>query len=219
MSAHPSTGVLSDYASGALHTAPGVVVIAHLQLCPSCRAIVRILEEVGGALLRGAPAEHVGLAALGQVLKGIEGGASKSVPQSSRRARDIPGSMTGVKLGARRLLGPGRWLVPVRASHRRDWGVFLFRTPAGQPRQGWPGAALVCVLAGGFRRGVKIYRVGDFGDFSSGDFRRSAVLPGGPLVALVAARRPQAHAWLCRASLGRDSSILPAATFGCLSKS
>lgn len=202
LSAHPSTGVLSDYASGALHTAPGVVVVAHLQFCPSCRLTVRIFEEVGGAFLRGAPADHIGLAALSRVLKGIDEDEPQSVPGSSRRARDLPTSMAGVKLGARRSLGPGRWLTPLCVSHRRDWGVFLFRTPAGQPRQGWPRTALVCVLAGGFRRGAKIYRVGDFGDFPSADFRRSAVLPGGPLVALVAARWPQTHAWLRGSSLG-----------------
>lgn len=195
LSAHPSTGVLFDYASGALRTAPGVVVVAHLQFCPGCRAVVRTFEEVGGAFLRGAPAERIGLGALGRALKGIEEAAPQSVSGSSRRAPDLPSSMAGIKLGARRVLGPGRWLIPVRASPRRDWGVFLLRTPAGQPRQGWPRIALVCVLAGGFRRGGKIYRVGDFGDFPAADSRRSAVLRGGPLVALVAARRPQTHAW------------------------
>lgn len=202
LSAHPSTGVLSDYASGALHTAPGVVVVAHLQFCSSCRLVVQTFEEVGGAFLRGAPAEHIGLPALGRVLRGIEEGAAQPVSRSSRHALDRRTSPAGFKFGARRLLGPGRWLTPICVSHRREWGIFLFRTLAGPPRHGWPRTALVCVLAGGFRRGAKIYRIGDFGDFPSANFHRSTVLPGGPLVALVAARWSQAHAWLRRSSLG-----------------
>lgn len=201
LSAHPPTGVLSDYASGALRTAPGVVVVAHLQFCPGCRAVVRTLEEVGGAFLLGASPDHIGLGALGRVLKGIEERAPQSAPAPRRRARDLPSSVAGVQLGARRVLGPGRWLVPVRTSHRRDWGVFLFRAQAGRPRQGWPGATLICVLAGGLRRGGKIYRVGDFGDFPSGRSRQPAVLPGGPLVALVAVSGRGAYAWWRGSSL------------------
>jgi anti-sigma factor ChrR (cupin superfamily) len=202
LSAHPSTGVLSDYASGALRTAPGVVVVAHLQFCPSCRLVVQTFEEVGGAFLRGSPPEHVGLPVLGRVLRGIEEGARPPGSGSSRRALDQRTSPVGVKFGARRLLGPGCWFTPICVSHRRDWGVFLFRTVAAPPPHGWPRTALVCVLAGGFRRGARTYRIGDFGIFPSADFRRSAALPGGPLVALVAAKWSRTHAWLRRSSLG-----------------
>lgn len=195
LSAHPSTGVLSDYASGALHAAPGVVVLAHLQFCPHCRAIVRTFEEVGGALLRAAPPERMGLAALGQVLQGIEESAPPFVPGPRRRARDLPSSMAGIKLGARRRLEPGGWLVPIRASRRRDWRVFVYRTPAGLRRLGWRDVSLVCVLGGGFRRGGRTYRAGDFSELLAGEFRPLNVLPGGPLVALIAVRRPRVRVW------------------------
>ena len=190
LSAHPSVGELSDYASGALHTAPGVVVLAHLQFCPCCQGAVHTFEEVGGALLHAAPPERVGLAALGRVLKGIEDiHPAQARAGSKRRAREFSGRVVGVKLGARRFMGPGRWLVTLRVSQRRDWRLYMLRARAGPLRPAWPGAAVVCVLNGGFRRGGRTYRVGDFAAFPSGSKPRLAVISGGALVALVAARR------------------------------
>lgn len=196
LSAHPSVGVLSDYASGALHTAPGVVVLAHLQFCSCCEDAVRTFEEVGGALLHSAPPERMGLAALGRVLKGIENVQPTRVrPGSRRRAREFSRRVAGVERGARRFLAPGRWFVTLRASQRRDWRLYMLRAPAGLQRA-WPGGAMVCVLNGGFRRGGRSYRVGDFAAFPLGLRRRLAVISGGALVALVAAKRSWAAAKL-----------------------
>ena len=190
LSAHPSVGVLSDYASGALHTAPGVVVLAHLQFCPCCQGAVQTFEEVGGALLYAAPPERMGLAALGRVLKGIEDvNPVHARAGSRRRTREFSRRVVGVELGARRFMGPGRWLVTLRASQRRDWRLYMLRALAGPQRSAWPGAAVVCVLNGGFRRGGRTYRVGDFAAFPSGSKPRLAVISGGALVALVAAKR------------------------------
>ena len=190
LSAHPSVGVLSDYASGALHTAPGVVVLAHLQFCPCCQGAVQTFEEVGGALLHGAAPERMGLAALGRVLKAIEDvHPARARAGSRRRAREFSRRVMGVKLGPRRIVGPGRWLVTLRASQRRDWRLYMLRAPAGPQRSAWPGAAMVCVLNGGFRRGGRTYRLGDFAAFPLGSNPRLAVISGGALVALVAARR------------------------------
>ena len=187
LSAHPSVGVLSDYASGALHTAPGVVVLAHLQFCSCCRATIRTFEEIGGVLLWAAPPERMGLAALGQVLKGIEGVDPASIRPGLRR-RGFPERVVGVRRSARRFGAAGGWRIILRASPRRDWRLYMLRAPAGPQQQGLPGAAVVCVLSGGFRRGGRTYRVGDFAAFPSGSNRRLAVISGAALVALVAAK-------------------------------
>ena len=203
LSAHPSVGVLSDYASGALHTAPGVVVLAHLQFCTCCQGAVRTFEEVGGALLHAAPPERMGLAALGRVLKGIEDvQPTRARPGSRRRARTFSRRVVGIELGARRFLAPGRWFVTLRASQRRNWRLYMLRAPAGPQHAAWPGGAMVCVLDGGFRRGGRSYRVGDFAAFPQGSRRRLAVISGGAFVAIVAAKR----SWAATQLWGANSS-------------
>ncbi len=61
--AHLSDDVLVDYAAGTLPQATALLVATHLALCPDCREEVRLLEEVGGAMLAErvpeAPADHL----------------------------------------------------------------------------------------------------------------------------------------------------------------
>jgi putative transcriptional regulator len=47
---HPEPETLLGYAAGSLDEASSVLVATHLALCPRCRAEVRRLETVGGAL-------------------------------------------------------------------------------------------------------------------------------------------------------------------------
>ena len=42
---HPADAVLADYASGALKPGFDLVVAAHLERCPVCRATVRLFED------------------------------------------------------------------------------------------------------------------------------------------------------------------------------
>jgi len=53
---HPTEALLLDYAAGVLHEPASLVVATHMALCPMCRARVRDLDAVGGALLEALPA-------------------------------------------------------------------------------------------------------------------------------------------------------------------
>ena len=174
LSVHPSTGVLWDHASGALPTAPAIVVAAHIELCAGCRATIATFEEVGGALLCDAPVAPMGLAALGRVLKCIEQAAHPEAPIGGRCSR---------------------WSARLRASGQRDLWPILLRTPASARRQGQPAEVFICVLAGGFRSGGAVYRAGDFGEFRRGGFLKPTILRRGRLHALVAMRRPREGGW------------------------
>jgi anti-sigma factor ChrR (cupin superfamily) len=58
---HPAAAYLSDYALGQLELEPEVWVLAHLQTCTVCQAIVQTFEEVQGrALESAAPAPLAG---------------------------------------------------------------------------------------------------------------------------------------------------------------
>ena len=48
---HPDKNVLAEYSAGSLDYAQAIAVSAHLHYCPRCRADVKALEKIGGALL------------------------------------------------------------------------------------------------------------------------------------------------------------------------
>jgi putative transcriptional regulator len=61
-----------DYAAGTLPEAQALVVATHLALCPPCRAEVRRLESLGGALIDDAAPEPLAPGALDAVLAGLD---------------------------------------------------------------------------------------------------------------------------------------------------
>lgn len=56
---HPDDNLLTEYASGSLDVAPGLIVCAHLQLCPHCRKRVEQLNKLGATILTSSVAEAV----------------------------------------------------------------------------------------------------------------------------------------------------------------
>ena len=56
---HPDDNLLTEYASGSLATAVGLIVCAHLQTCPHCRQRVEQLNKLGAAILAHSVAEPV----------------------------------------------------------------------------------------------------------------------------------------------------------------
>lgn len=56
---HPDDNLLTEYSSGSLATALGLVVCAHLQACPHCRKRVEHLNKLGAAILNQSVAEAV----------------------------------------------------------------------------------------------------------------------------------------------------------------
>jgi putative transcriptional regulator len=56
---HPDDNLLTEYSSGSLANALGVIVCAHLQTCPHCRKRVEQLNKLGAAILNQSVAEAV----------------------------------------------------------------------------------------------------------------------------------------------------------------
>lgn len=56
---HPDDNVLTEYASGSLAMALGLIVCAHLQACPHCRKRVEHLNKLGATILTQSVAEAV----------------------------------------------------------------------------------------------------------------------------------------------------------------
>jgi putative transcriptional regulator len=65
---HPDDNLLTEYSSGSLANAVGVIVCAHLQTCPHCRKRVEQLNKLGAAILNQSVAEAVQPASFDQLM-------------------------------------------------------------------------------------------------------------------------------------------------------
>ena len=161
---HPTEALLLDYAAGVLHEPASVVVATHMALCPMCRARVRDLDAVGGALLEALPAAAPAAGALDAVLARLD--APEPLPTVTPLAvpagldaatrRLVPQPLRGYLSGN---LGDLTWrsvargldvhpLPLARAGFRTE--LLRMRRGEGIPRHTHRGHESVLVLDGGF---------------------------------------------------------------------
>jgi putative transcriptional regulator len=81
---HPDDNLLTEYASGSLATAVGLLVCAHLQACPHCRQRVEYLNKLGAAILNQSVAEPVQADTFVQLMERIrsQGAVEKVAPKT-----------------------------------------------------------------------------------------------------------------------------------------
>ncbi len=158
---HPSEDLLLDLAAGRLERGPALVLGAHLNACPDCRADAGRLEAVGGALLDGLPGTSLEAGALERALGRL---APPPPPPSAKIRVELPEMLAGERFGARRWLAPGLWLRKLEQRPDDSFNTYLLHAGPGRrlPRHGHHGAEYVCVLEGAFRDKTGRYEVGDF---------------------------------------------------------
>ena len=64
---HPDDSMLAAFAAGTLDHGQHVAIATHLVSCPQCRAFMRSMEQVGGAVLTGLPPAAMSNNALAKV--------------------------------------------------------------------------------------------------------------------------------------------------------
>lgn len=155
---HPHEDTLLGYASGALDEASSLVVATHLTVCPSCRADVAVAEAVGGLLLDEiAPAEVKSLAAVMNRLGEERGDASPSEHSDYPRTLDayIPPDLKWRRLGA------GLRYAPLLRDGETKAGLLVCAPGVGVTLHTHDGEEMTVVLAGEYRDGDQIFRIGD----------------------------------------------------------
>ena len=173
---HPDDGYLLDYATGNLPLPFGVLIAAHLTLCPACRHTVRAFEGVGGAFLDAAapaalPPER--LAAVMQRLdsKVVETAAPPAPPPALGGFGFLPRPLQRFLT---EMPDPARWrkvfpgLETVRIPRFGECRSRLMRIAPGSamPRHTHAGNELLLVLNGGYSDHTGHY---DRGDVAYGD--------------------------------------------------
>lgn len=154
---HPSADVLAAYAAGTLEPGFGLVVGAHIETCPECRARVRAFEAVSGAALEDLPRADVGADALAKVMARLDQPSAEAWPDTRPLLERLP-------LGPRKWVAPGVWVAAVKTPHAPDNRVYLLSVAPGMPtaRHEHSGAEFCTVLKGAFRDESGLYSVGDF---------------------------------------------------------
>ena len=180
---HPDEGVLMDYAAGAAHEGAGVLIATHLALCPTCRATVKRLESLGGALVADLPPSPLDPALRTSVLAQLDEPEAKVAPRPAPAVKTSPQPIVVLPRPLRdyaggtiadlpwRRVGPGIELIELTlggaarqsAKERAEEHMRLFRIGAGHaiPRHTHHGTEMVLVLSGGFRDGGRQFRRGD----------------------------------------------------------
>ena len=86
---HPSDESLLRYAAGSLSAGPSLVVAAHLELCPLCRAQVAKFERLGGAFLADTARAPMRADALGRALEKLDQTPPARVSGAGFRSRPV----------------------------------------------------------------------------------------------------------------------------------
>ncbi|MCC7426296.1 MAG: cupin domain-containing protein [Alphaproteobacteria bacterium] len=190
---HPTESTLLRFAAGRLPASHALVVAAHLEGCPACRAGVRAAEIVGGALLAEMPAAVMAEDALTRALARLDEPASKPAPPPP--ARDLA---PGVPLpAALRDLAVPRWRWMAPGIHRIALDIpgaapgeraYLLRVAPGTelPEHGHEGEEITCILSGSFSDTTGTYGPGDVAEMDEEGDHRPVADAGVPCICLIA---------------------------------
>ena len=170
---HPSEENLLRLAAGTLPAGLAVVVQAHLEACPACRAETQRLEALGGAILEDLAPALLDERAFNQVLARLNEPAPLRAPRPPRQppsllpeAVRLPAALRGADIGRWVWVGRGIHHSRVRLPWAPEQTMMLFRVGGGRRviHHTHGGAEFTQVLAGGFSDETGHYGAGDLAE-------------------------------------------------------
>lgn len=174
MNAHPSDETLMAHAAGRLGRAHAIVVEAHAEQCPHCRARLADYAVVGGALLEDLPLTSMA-GGFDRLLDRLDAEENRTVeavfrkPHAAGGPADeirLPAALADVAVGRWRWMGPGMKYARVDAPS--DDGVqlvFLSIAPGrAMPEHGHSGKEFTLVMTGAFADTRGRFGPGDFAE-------------------------------------------------------
>ncbi|HSZ74319.1 MAG TPA: ChrR family anti-sigma-E factor [Rhizomicrobium sp.] len=167
---HPGEELLLAYASGAADEGVGLLVAAHLALCPQCRAVVAEAEAAGGVMFSHLAPEPMAADALASVLGKLdsEGAVSRTEKKAPRASAQnaVPEPLRTYLGGdfdqvAWRPVAGGISHFPLFRRGRTRVELIRAKPGAGVATHTHRGEELTLVLAGGFSDVTGTYARGD----------------------------------------------------------
>lgn len=190
---HPDDDLLLAHTAGRLARGPAVVVATHLEGCAHCRARVRLMDAVGGALLEALPPETLAPDALARTLAAIDAlPRTPAAPAPMGRHPVLPPDMQWPRALRDCSATPWRWLGPgmrwsrVTLPDDPKANVFLLRIGAGKqlPVHTHSDCELTQVLYGSFHDGRALFGPGDFDEADGSFHHQPTVQTGGDCICL-----------------------------------
>ena len=169
---HPDITTLMSCAAGSQPEALAAVVASHLALCAQCRAEVKKLEAIGGALFETLPEASLSSPApLTEVRAREADGPPDLATGAAPAAAEIPYPLAA-RIGARfsairwRHIGPGLWYCPVPLSKGARGSLTLIKAGPGRelPEHGHGGEELTLLLEGSYTDVMGTFSRGDVAD-------------------------------------------------------
>jgi putative transcriptional regulator len=166
---HPNDEILAAFAAGLLDLGQHVAIATHLVSCRQCRGFIRLLEQIGGAVLTRLSPSPMSSGALTRVEARLSEPtlplAAPKTPEVS--AQDIPGLPDFVR---RYRFERWKWIAPsvhwrrIVLPEASETRVFLLKSGPGTKmlEHSHSEIEMTCVLSGAFRHDGGHYRPGDF---------------------------------------------------------
>jgi putative transcriptional regulator len=184
---HPSDATLIGYAAGTLPALHQQVVAVHVEQCPTCRASLRLGQELGGTLLDDEPPAALSDDALEHTLARLDASAAEA-PRAPQ-ARAVPAMIEALSEGRRwRWVGYGIRLMPLVPRDATGTRLDLIRVAPGiaLPQHDHTGPEITCVLKGAFADDSGDYCVGDVAEGDVGLNHQPRALAGEECICIIA---------------------------------
>lgn len=171
---HPPDELLATFAAGTVDLGQHIAVATHLVGCAKCRAAVRAMEHIGGAVLAALPPAGMLDGSFEALERRLDEASTPSAP-TRRRGRafcDVPGLpdfLDSYPDSAWRWIAPKVRLRPIRLPEPSATRVFLLKSSPGTRmiEHTHTGFEMTCVLSGSFVHAGGQFGPGDF-DFGDG---------------------------------------------------
>jgi putative transcriptional regulator len=169
---HPDAEILAAYAAGALEPGFGLVVGAHLEGCPQCRARIGAFEAASGQALADLPDAALASDALARALARLD----ESAPAPALDTRPF---LDRLPLKPKKWIAPGVWVAAVDTPYAPQNRVYLLHVGPGRPtaRHQHSGQEFCTVLKGAYRDELGLFSAGDFAA-AEGDLNHQPVVQG-----------------------------------------
>lgn len=196
---HLSDATLMSYAAGNVSEAISLVIAAHLDMCPACRAKLDELETLGALELVDAPLGAMAPDSLDKVLAQLD---QQEDPAEIPRSRPTRTSGLPGPLGALvsepvdrlpwRSLAPGIKTYRIASVNARRGTLCLMRIEPGVtiPEHTHEGTELTLVLKGSFSDEVGRFTSGDIADLDDDTEHTPIADTAEPCICLIATEAP-----------------------------
>lgn len=208
---HPDSATLVSYAAGSLDEGFATLVAAHIASCDACRASLREIEEVGGALLETVNASPMNPASLDRALDLLNEHSGMPAPPTEAQAKDtrpkdtpqkdtrpnVPAPLARLLKGglddiAWKRVAPGvaKHVLPVSKTARSTLTLLRIAPGTKIPDHGHGGMELTLILKGSYRDEFGRFGPGDIADLDEHAEHQPVVDSPEACICLVATEAP-----------------------------